>query len=76
MPHQRQERNERSSPQILHFYRVGLKNILMREMPAEHPDGPPTEGPWPATSGARREVHSVHELIRDVHKHGSDDAAH
>ena len=58
------------------FYWAGLKYVLMHEMPAEHPQGPPTEGPWPATSGARREVHSVHELIRDVHKHGSDDAAH
>ncbi len=34
------------------FHRAGLKYILMHEMPAEHPQGPPTEGPWPATSGA------------------------
>ena len=48
----------------------------MREMPSEHPQGPPTEGPWPASSTADREVHSVHELIGDVHQPGPDDAAH
>jgi hypothetical protein len=58
------------------FYRAGLNYIFMHELPAEHPQEPPAEGPWPTTSGTLCEVRSPHELIRDVHEYGSDDATH
>ncbi len=58
------------------FYRAGLDSVLVHETPAEHPQEPPTEGPWPATRSARGEVGSVHDLIRDIHQHGSDDATY
>ena len=48
----------------------------MHELPAEHSQGPSTDGPWPATSVALREFQPVHELIGDVHKHGPDNTTY